>query len=1719
MFAGSGEWDQTYAPTVTGGPVYATALQTDGKAVIGGAFTSVNGSSFRYHLARLYSDGTLDSTFFASGSGVSSTVWALAIQSSGSIVIGGDFTSVNGTTRTRIARLNANGTVDGSFVPTNTINNSVLAVAVQTNNAVIIGGLFSGSTFPLYNARLNADGTTDASFASYPNGAVYAIAIQPDGKIVIGGAFTTVNGAARYRIARLNSDGSLDNTFQNGLAGASSNVRCIQIQSDGKILIGGDFTTVDSTTRSYVARLTSTGVLDTGFNSTAGANGSVYTLAVQSDGNVLIGGSFSSYASANLSRVARLYTDGTRETTFTNFGINNIIQSLAVQSDGGILIGGTFTTINNTNWPYLGRLYGNFYPPEFVTQPTSRNTNVGANVTFSAQVSNPTATSFQWRKDGNNISGATGTSYSLFNVQLADAGNYSIFVNNAIGGITSSNALLQVGIAPAFTSQPASLTVAQGQSATFSVIATGTPLSYYWKKGGVFIPGQTNSSLTFASVVPTNAATYTCQVSNFLGNITSTGAVLTVVYPPTISVQPVSRTVGVGSNFTVSVTASGNPAVAYQWRTNGTPITGATATSYTVTGVQTNNSGAYDVIVTNSNGSVTSSIANITVIYYPPTIVQQPVGGNILVGGSFNLSATAYGTAPLAWQWRTNGTPIPSANVSNYAINSAQLSDTGSYDVIVTNSTGSVTSSVAILNVGYAPVVVQQPISFTNIIGGTNIFTCIVTGTVPINLQWTVNGNPIAGATNSILTLTNLQPVNIGYYALTATNLFAGTVSSNAALNLAGYNFTVWNGLVAYLPFNGNASDATGNGNNGTNFGAVLTADRFGNTNSAYSFDGSSAFIDFGSPADLAFTNNFTLSAWCLFNGGSQNPRIICYGQDSGYELLTAGTGSTRQFQFVDGTVVNISASYSQNTWYSVTAVVQNGTVAIYVNGVLDGINPVSAPTFPYNLQIGTKSQAGSDFWGGIIDDVRFYNRALSSNDVASLYDLEADIPVITQQPQSQILNLGDTANFSVIATANNPLSYQWVFNGNAVAGATNITLTIPNVQATNLGYYSVVVSNAVTGIASSNATLGLNYPPTIATQPVGGNIAAGNSFTLSAAANGTVPFSWQWRKDGSPLFGATGTNFLLNPVQMADAGSYDVVVTNFVGSVTSIVAVVNVGYAPVVVQQPLSVTNLLGESTSFSCLVTGTAPVSLQWTFYGSAIANATNSVLILTNLQPASIGNYSLTATNAFGGTASSNAALNLAGLYVLIQPSSIVLDARNFGLSTSRFSTRLAISGGLVAVGQALNGGVGGLAPGDSGLIHIFSIQSNTITKLNTIMTPDTVYDGANFGYSLGLSGNNLYAGCGTTWRSSPHDGTAYLYNNLQTSPALVSEWTEIPSQAAGYFGNRGSLVGDSLIVSQGANSTYNSLGGAFFYRVDANGNRTSVFSFMAPDTDRNVSGMSLSSNRCAVLWNSSSDSNNCQILVFDLQRDATNRFSGVATNTVITVTNFFGSGLMSTACDGDFVAVGEPQYAVGTNQYGRVRVWQLSGGSASLSATLFPPDLYSGGNYGECVYLKNNTLIVGSPTTMGISNAQGCVYVYNMRGAGQPASPQKLQPSSPVIGSGEYFGNPISWDGSRVIIGSSGGQELTGTGAVYIYDATYIAQQTSPTVSISNKINGILSLNLTGLPGVNYVLQSATNLTPPINWLPVLTNTTDTNGLWQFTDTNLNSAQKFYRATTP
>ncbi len=211
--------------------------------------------------------GSLDASFTQAGTGFNTFVFDLALQTDGKVIVGGAFFQYNGTTQNYVTRLNTDGTLDAAFAPTGTgLNNTVISLAVQTDGKILVGGSFTSynGTTRNYIARLNADGTLDATFAPTGtglNGGVTTLILQADGKVLVGGGFTDYNGTTRNRIARLNADGTLDATFVPTGTGLSGQVQKIVLQADGKVLVGGGFTDYNGTTRNRIARLNADGTL------------------------------------------------------------------------------------------------------------------------------------------------------------------------------------------------------------------------------------------------------------------------------------------------------------------------------------------------------------------------------------------------------------------------------------------------------------------------------------------------------------------------------------------------------------------------------------------------------------------------------------------------------------------------------------------------------------------------------------------------------------------------------------------------------------------------------------------------------------------------------------------------------------------------------------------------------------------------------------------------------------------------------------------------------------------------------------------------------------------------------------------------------------------------------------------------------------------------------------------------------------------------------------------------------------------------------------------------------------------------------------------------------------------------------------------------------------------------------------------------------------------
>ncbi|MDH4063418.1 MAG: hypothetical protein OEW19_03385, partial [Acidobacteriota bacterium] len=355
-----GSIDDTFDPGANG-RVHAVALQPDGKILVAGLFTGLGGgvgTTPRPGMGRLHPDGSVDLTFNPQPDG---PVADVAVQQDGRVLIVGSFTTLGSgpgaVPRRRIARLAADGAVDPGFNPG--ADAAVTAIDLQPDGRILIGGDFSavgggaGTTVRRGIARLNADGAIDPGFDPGANDAVWAFARQADGRIVVGGPFTTLGGggtgtAMRSHLGRLSADGALDEAFNPGV---DDDVAAVVLQPDGRILVMGAFTAIGgggtgATPRARVARLQLDGAVDPGFD--PGANVVAHAVAVQPDGKIVVGGSFTllgggGTGTAVRHHIGRLYADGSLDADLDP--MTNGRASVQVQPDGKLVLYGTFTTL------------------------------------------------------------------------------------------------------------------------------------------------------------------------------------------------------------------------------------------------------------------------------------------------------------------------------------------------------------------------------------------------------------------------------------------------------------------------------------------------------------------------------------------------------------------------------------------------------------------------------------------------------------------------------------------------------------------------------------------------------------------------------------------------------------------------------------------------------------------------------------------------------------------------------------------------------------------------------------------------------------------------------------------------------------------------------------------------------------------------------------------------------------------------------------------------------------------------------------------------------------------------------------------------------------------------------------------------------------------------------------------------------------------------------
>lgn len=357
--------DPLLAPVIDTFPGGGTtaALQADGKIIVGGFFKNINGVAAK-NIVRLNADYSIDTTFNAA---TNATIQAIAVQPDGKILIGGLFTVVNNQPRNRIARLNSDGSLDTDFNTGFGADSAVNDIELQPDGKILLGGAFFGvgGTISYIVARLNADGTIDTSFVSpfsppppSSNGVrnssiVFSLALQSDNKIVVAGTIFPTDGSSNIPAAfrRLNSDGSLDSGFAPPFV--SGQVRSVAVQSTGKTVFGGAFSTVGGTSRRSIGRLNQNGSLDTSFDPGTGANSTVSAVVVLPGDSLLIAGSFSTYNNIARNTTAKINPNGALDETFASVGGEFTIPSFAIGvlplPNGKVLIVGSINLANNVN--------------------------------------------------------------------------------------------------------------------------------------------------------------------------------------------------------------------------------------------------------------------------------------------------------------------------------------------------------------------------------------------------------------------------------------------------------------------------------------------------------------------------------------------------------------------------------------------------------------------------------------------------------------------------------------------------------------------------------------------------------------------------------------------------------------------------------------------------------------------------------------------------------------------------------------------------------------------------------------------------------------------------------------------------------------------------------------------------------------------------------------------------------------------------------------------------------------------------------------------------------------------------------------------------------------------------------------------------------------------------------------------------------------------------
>ncbi|MGA2243795.1 MAG: immunoglobulin domain-containing protein [Verrucomicrobiota bacterium] len=944
-------------------------------------------------------------------------------------------------------------------------------------------------------------------------------------------------------------------------------------------------------------------------------------------------------------------------------------------------------------------------PPTILGQSPGEVVAVGGAATFSVMAGGSPPLSYFWSQDGILIPDATNASYSLFNAQLSDSGSsFSCLVTNAYGSAASTNVYLKVieTVANGLCSGAIVITSASYTNAqsTLKADAPGNPAPDcvfgfghgVWYEISSPVAGLLEVD-TFGSDYDTGLGLYagSCDVmtevacnDDAAGGVTSQiiapttagttyyilaggydsdagNLVLHVNYqtPPEFAVEPADLSVAVGSNAVFSPTLTGTLPIGFQWYFDSLPlvdggrISGSTSSTLTIANVMTNDGGSYQLVASNSLGVTTSSVAMLTPVILPPTFVQLPANQSVGQGSNAIFSAVAGGTPPFSYQWSFNGSPLADDGVhfagsltSSLSISNLTAADAGSYGLTVTNLSGS-TNAAATLTVLTPPVVTVQPVGRSVPPGLPTIFGAFVTGIPTPNYQWQLNGTNIPGAVGLIYTNAGIGTNDLGFYTLVASNLMGVAVSTSAQLTFGPVAAWGNNANNACLPPPGLSEVVAVAGDQGAGFavrldGSVAAWGGGAGTNVSPAATNVVAIAASESTTDYALRSDGTVVAWngfvalpgSLVSTGS-NIVAIAAGIDYGVGLRAEGSlvawGDVPENWLPAGLshVTAIAMGYEQGL-----ALRNDGTVVAWGGGagtnVPAGLANVTAIAAGLGQSLALKSNGTVVAWGS----GNGTNVPAGLTNVVAIYaGGQPQEQVIGFLPPGQSLSLALRADGTVVAWGDN------FYGETNVPAALSQLLVVGGAAAPDRGYALVNDGS-----------------PQILQPPVGLTAYTGRSVTLQARAAGAAPLSFQWLLNGTNIAGATNSSLVFPDIQAANAGKYQLLVSNSINTALSLPAPVNVlsnRTLTFLSQASASATNVYqgGKLTLYGGAVLGSGPLAYQWYFSPTnvpvfepvflqnyhAIPGATNDTLTFDPALAVQSGIYYVAVSNQFGGLSS--------------------------------------------------------------------------------------------------------------------------------------------------------------------------------------------------------------------------------------------------------------------------------------------------------------------------------------------------------------------------------------------------------------------------------------------------------------------------------------------------